>query len=315
MQDILIFTLSFDEHSNVICERLLNENIDILRIDADKLVEDTPKVSFIPGEGILVNGKIINPHKTSILYRRLTHIPINSNFQDKDEKLAIEQWNSFNKGIASILDDSFWVSHPHFIQRASNKPFQLQVAKSLGLKIPKTIITNDIKNIMQNIPPSSICVKTLEQSFWSIENGVQGIYTNRVSSDLLTDDNVKPIPAIWQEYIEKLYEVRVTVVGNKLFTCKIDNQVSSKAKVDWRRYDFKNVPHLSHSLPDEIEVKILELMKVFSLRYAAIDFAVDMNGNYIFLEINPTGQWMWIEELTGLLITEELCNLLKAGKL
>jgi len=117
-------------------------------------------------------------------------------------------------------------------------------------------------------------------------------------------------PILAQEYIEKKLELRITIVGQKMFTCAIHSQDSEQTRIDWRRYDFRNVKHLPYQLPEKIKQKLHKLMKIWNLSFGAIDMILTPEGKYVFLEINPNGQWLWIEQLTEMPISRVIAELL-----
>jgi glutathione synthase/RimK-type ligase-like ATP-grasp enzyme len=110
--------------------------------------------------------------------------------------------------------------------------------------------------------------------------------------------------------VPKRFELRVTVVGEQVFAAEIHSQQTNRTRVDWRRYDLSHTPHLPHALPEHVQVKCVELVRRLGLCYGAIDLILTPDGRYVFLEINPSGQYMWIEERTGLPISEAVANLL-----
>jgi glutathione synthase/RimK-type ligase-like ATP-grasp enzyme len=115
-------------------------------------------------------------------------------------------------------------------------------------------------------------------------------------------------PIILQDYIDKNFEVRYTVVGKEHFVCKIDSQASKIANIDWRRYDLANTPHEIINPPEEIKKKVINLMAEFNLNFGALDFIVSQTDEWHFLELNSMGQFLWIEDLTGLKISESIAN-------
>ncbi|MGI0134661.1 MAG: hypothetical protein ACREBW_06870 [Candidatus Micrarchaeaceae archaeon] len=85
--------------------------------------------------------------------------------------------------------------------------------------------------------------------------------------------------------------------------CKIDSQKSSKSSVDWRRYDVSNTPYEAILPPIDVNAKITKFMRMLNLSFGALDFIVDHNEVWWFLEVNTNGQWLWIEDLSGLEIS------------
>ncbi len=119
---------------------------------------------------------------------------------------------------------------------------------------------------------------------------------------------VKNAPTQIQDYVEKEYELRVTVVGRKVFAVKIDSQLNEVTKVDWRPHTALN-PHSIVVIPDEISEFCRTYIQEQRLLYGAMDFIVDPAGRYVFLENNPSGQYLWLEHETGVPITEALVEL------
>ena len=122
--------------------------------------------------------------------------------------------------------------------------------------------------------------------------------------------NITATPLMAQEYIEKKLELRVTIVGQKVFACAIYSQDSERTKEDWRRYDFDNVRHEQYQLPKEVEAHLMEFMAVCNLTFGAIDMILTPSGRYVFLEINPSGQFGWIEDLTNMPISKAIAETL-----
>jgi hypothetical protein len=141
------------------------------------------------------------------------------------------------------------------------------------------------------------------------------LLTNRVhAQDLIESEGFIPTPSIFQPYVAKEFELRIVVVGKKLFACAIHSQQSVRSREDWRRYDLEHTPHEPYTLPDDIATKLLLLMERLGLVFGSIDMIVTPSGEYIFLEVNPNGQFDWIAKLTGMPIYEHLAAMLIAGK-
>lgn len=103
------------------------------------------------------------------------------------------------------------------------------------------------------------------------------------------------------------------MVGDKVFACEIHSQENQRTIDDWRHYNFddlKDVKHLVHKLPSEVQDKCIRMADHFGLNFATFDLVLTPDGKYVFLEMNPNGQWLWIEDLTGLPISEAITDLL-----
>jgi glutathione synthase/RimK-type ligase-like ATP-grasp enzyme len=113
---------------------------------------------------------------------------------------------------------------------------------------------------------------------------------------------------IYQEFLPKAYDIRVTIVGRKLFAVSIDSQSDPSAVIDWRKTENPLLPHAPIELPAPLQRSLMELMSRLSLAYGAIDLVLTPDGRYIFLEINPNGQWLWIDEMLSLGISHSIAE-------
>ena len=178
--------------------------------------------------------------------------------------------------------------------------------------MPSTLVSNNKNDLIDFAKKcdNNIILKLMKQDIYKCSDGeIKGFYTNRIGVEHLENfSTTEENPIVLQKYIEKDFEVRYTVVGNKHLVCKIDSQKSQKAKNDWRRYDLTKTPHVTITPPCDIKNKVEQLLKELGLEYGAIDFIVTPDNEWIFLEINCFGQWLWIEDLTGLDISGAICS-------
>lgn len=250
----------------------------------------------------------------SIFYRRPKKMEVINT--DKVSKDFIEaETAAFVNWLWKSLD-CFWMSRPHKIRIAESKIDQLRIAPKLGFNIPKTLITNNPDDVVDFYRECSgnIINKTLIKGMIEQDGKTMGIYTHRVEEkhlDLL--DSIRLLPCVFQERIEKKYELRITVVGRQIFAAEIHSQGSQRTRDDWRRYDIENTPHKIHEMPLEVKKRCLDLIEYYDLSYGAIDMIVTPQDEYVFLEINPNGQWLWIERLTNLPISETIADTLIKG--
>lgn len=131
--------------------------------------------------------------------------------------------------------------------------------------------------------------------------------------DLADGVSLKLAPVIYQELVPKRFDIRVTVVHQDLFAVAIDSQKLEAAAIDWRRADTDTLEHYTHTLPSDVAEACLMLMKVLGLNYGAIDLVLTPDDKYLFLEINPNGQWVWMEDRLGLPISEAIATWLFNG--
>ena len=137
------------------------------------------------------------------------------------------------------------------------------------------------------------------------------VYTSAITVNDLSDASVQAAPAIYQERIANEFDVRVTVIGSRVFAARILAQ-RRDGEVDWRALDASRLRYEHYVLPDDIERRFIALVQAFSLSFAALDFIVTPDGEHVFLEINPSGQWGWLESATGHPITDAIVDRLIA---
>lgn len=216
--------------------------------------------------------------------------------------------------------DSTWVPGPWSqLMRAENKMSQLQLAGDIGFDIPPTLVSNspaDFAEFYRECNGDVISKIVHSRAWQSIEEYEPLGYTQVVSKrDSGYAHTIRYCPSIFQARVPKLFELRVTVVGGRVFAAEIHSQQSRRSRDDWRRYELRKTPYRVHDLPNEIEQSCLALVKALGVVFGAIDMIVTPEGRYVFLEINTLGAaWLWIEELTGMPITSAICELLLEAK-
>jgi len=198
----------------------------------------------------------------------------------------------------------------------NNKLYQMMIAAEIGIKVPDTIVTNNPSQLLRFCEQhgGTIAAKLLSGRVFQVEGkkDIQAIYTQVITRDFIAKNKkgVRVAPIMGQEYVQKELELRITFVNGQIFPCAIYSQDCERTKHDWRRYDFKNVRHEPCKITGDLKKKITELMALFGLSYGAIDMIITPKGEYVFLEVNPSGQWGWIEYLTGLPISQAIASTL-----
>ncbi len=223
-------------------------------------------------------------------------------YANKSNKILYE-YLSKNKSVYMLnrFDD---------MSTAGNKILQLDLAKKIGLMTPITTITNNPKNI--KIDDYQMVLKPLSGGNYFSEKGITLLGTKLITQKDI--DNFEPkisnLPQIFQQKINKQFELRITIVGNQVFAVKIHSKKCEEDNIVDTRFVYKELYHTIFDLPQEIHDKLLILMKKLCLDYGAIDMIVDQNSNYYFLEINPNGQWLWLENMTNVPISKSIAEIL-----
>ena len=249
----------------------------------------------------------------SVWYRRPT-LPVLRNVAPRYKKFCIHESITLLNGIWGTLD-AFWVSNPKNIYFSENKLIQLMIASQTGLLIPPTLISNDYGKISKFFERQNrnIIIKPIKNGMLD-ESSI--VFTNTIDSkDLASFKQSAPLPSTYQKNISKKLDIRITIIGRRVFATEIHSQTNKDSIIDWRRAQDVNLPHQRHKIPEDIKKQCISLVKKLGLQFGAIDMILDKNGKYYFLEINPNGQWGWIEKRTGYKLTEALVDLLiKGGK-
>jgi MvdD family ATP-grasp ribosomal peptide maturase len=305
MKKILIITFSTDnECISMVTEALKAKNAEVFRFNSDlypteiqlSINETSDSYKYII---TLPEGEVDTADITAVWYRRLrlAHgLPDNM-----DPQLRTPSVNEARGVFLGYLDslDAFVFDNYRKIRYAAHKQIQLQTARKVGLEIPRTLMTNKPEDVRAFFPTCKHGMITkMLSSFAVYEDDIEKVvFTNLVDEKDLDDlDGLALCPMTFQENIPKKLELRVTVIGNKIFTASIDSQSNIKAKNDWRRDGIGLIDAWEiHQLPLEIETKLLQLMDVFKLNYGAIDMILTPDNRYVFLEINPGGEFFWLE--------------------
>ncbi len=317
---ILILTNTQDGiHTDSVITHLQKLGERHFRLDIDLLSKGETSVSFYCDNDSCffvyetTHGTVDSRSVKSVWYRR----PNNFDFKITDrvqKEFAERELKTFLEGLWQSLTDAFWIRDPISLERSRKKVYQLKVARELGFDIPDTIITNSPSTAKQfmDFQKGRVVFKPLESGFLDY-----GDKSYIVPATIMTDAHkgqlelVRKLPSLFQGFVEKRYDVRVTIVGPEVFAIRIDSQTRPETSVDWRHPNHVGqLPHKVIELPSVVHNKCLTMMSVFGLQFATIDFAVDLSERYVFLEVNPNGQWYWLERLTKAPISVSIAHTL-----
>ena len=228
---------------------------------------------------------------------------------DADHRqFALNEWRSVLDGMTATIGASTRVVNPLEAQRAAAvKPYQLAVAQRVGLRIPDTLITSDPEHAKEFVDRhhGSVIHKAmtalpqafLETRLWQ-------------DDDLSRLDQLPLAPTIFQEFLDGPADIRVTIAGDEQFAALIASS-SSRIGID-SRLDL-DVPARAYDLPPDVCASLGALMRGLGLSFATIDLKVDARGDHHFLEVNPQGQFLYIEILTGQPISAAVARTLVNG--
>ena len=249
----------------------------------------------------------------SIMYRRPSHYRA-----DETLPQQLQTWaeNESDRGFGGILRslDCFWMSDIDAIRAASYKPRQLVLAHRLGFQVPATCITNDpatLRDFYRQHQGQVVC-KALYGGNVPIQEGMWDAIYTYIVPQIAIDQEIERVryqAHQFQSFVDKSYELRVSVVDTQVFAARID---SPEGNTDFRN-QYGELQYSVYQLPNALEEVCVKLVKQLGLSYGAIDIMRSKDGEYYFLEINPAGQYQWIEFATGMPITAAIVDRLMKG--
>jgi len=250
-----------------------------------------------------LEGRIRGEEISAVWWRRPLPVDLAPDAPAGDAAFALRQANAAVVGLWASLP-ARWVNEPWADDAAGHKPRQLAAAVRAGLKIPRTLVTNDperARTFLRGLRTSAV---------WkALHCTAADWYPTRLLAPRTRPDlaPLRNAPAILQAYVPGV-DLRVTAVGDELFSAEIDARKTSSPH-DFRPV-FDQAKVARCDLPDDVAAKLRALLAELGLRYAAIDLRRRADGEHVFLEVNPSGQWLFVEERTGLPITGALAALL-----
>lgn len=316
-----------DYHARAVRERLTYLGEKVVQLDAATLLSkpfsvrvETPRPRTVaidtPAGDLLADVR-------SIWYRRIGMPKIDMTLEPDARWFAHTESVAALMSATQILDERSFAVNPFtaglVTERGAGKLHQLVVAQRRDFAVPRTLATNDpdearefIRSCEHGAVYKPFLAPVVKES--GEKRRRQTLFTNRLDDAALAKlDGVRAAPCLFQEAIEKDYELRVTVIGRKVFATEIRSQETKKGTVDFRRaYDelsYRAVPFL----PISVCHALLEIMEDLGLVFGCVDMIVTPAGDYVFLEVNQQGQWLWLEEKTGQPLLANFCAMLAAG--
>lgn len=310
-RSVLIISTEDDLHAEAVTRILESSDVPVYRISNRHF---PGSIGLAMNHGRECSSIITLPNKKklrdneigSIWWRRPTDYGVDNKFNTySDRQFArlncLHAFEAFITALPCRCMNDIWNQ-----RKAQRKGFQLQVAKECGLRVPDTLITN------QPQLASSFFAKNSRSVFKSLEK------TSKAAAEtcLFTQDDLLRLhtlcyaPAIFQEYIEPGCDLRITIVENDIYAARLSTE-NEYGKIDIRLDMGAKIE--SFELPEDLRRSLLLLMRRLGLAFGAVDMKMDREGNFFFLEVNPAGQWIYIEIETGQPITRAVADWLATG--
>lgn len=289
------------------------------RLDTDLFPTDVQLSAAIDGETqsmqlTSATDSVLMSEVTAIWHRRIRvakAIPESMDAQMRQASVHESRQTLFG---ALAAESTFVLDPVARIRHGEHKQLQLRVARDAGLDVPRTLMSNDPKAVRDFAEScgGEVMGKMLS-SFAIYEDDKENVVftTPMTNADLEHLEELRFCPMTFQERVDKALELRVTIVGERIFAASIDSQAMQRSQTDWRREGLKLAREWkAFDLPDEIQQRVLRVMDTLHLNYGAADLILTPDGRYVFLEVNPAGEFFWLERLGDFPVSEAIADLL-----
>ncbi|WP_436786236.1 ATP-grasp ribosomal peptide maturase [Yinghuangia sp. YIM S10712] len=311
---VLVATEADDQTADMVIDELNRRGVPVVRFNPSDIGGDLAiSASFgscpttAPRQVLRTPSRTADLDTARSLYWRRPTWPAFDHFEEADARFAAAQVRHGLGGTLYALPNCRYVNHPLRNFEAEHKPLQLAVARCLGLTVPPTLVSNDLDEVQRFIATHrNVVYKALR---WTpYQQGATGFttWTEPVTAAEL-DESVTVVPHLFQARVDKIADVRALVIGTRVFAVRIDSGL-----LDWRR-DYSALAYRVVNLPHQVDAALLAYLRHFGLSSGSFDLAVDRDGGYHWLELNPNGQWGWLEDETGLPLAASFADLLEQG--
>ena len=305
--EYLSVSSTIDFSTDLVCYQLMKDNEKFYRLNRDEfckhkiIVDLQRKLMIISIDGEEYEAQFDN--LKGVFFRAPVFLRTQSKAElTVHEQLERNQWSSFLRNLI-IFKNANWINNPVSTYCAENKLFQLCIAEECGLLVPDTFVSNGTDFNLES--SKEYIVKSLDTAlFYDVKNKKEMFtYSNVVTGAELQDYDLTSAPIFIQEFLNPKVDCRVTYVAGTLFPVKI-LQNGQGMYGDWRVRK-EELEYIPFQLPVDVEAAIYKLMKKLNLNFGGIDLAI-VNEKYYFIEVNPTGEWGWLEVKTGMNISETI---------
>ncbi|MEV5719374.1 ATP-grasp ribosomal peptide maturase [Amycolatopsis mediterranei] len=299
---VLVLTEATDTTADLVVKELNSRGASVMRVDTADFPLSLQVSARFDGTW---QGEIRSTDRAvelgdirSVYVRRPTMFKFPKAMTNAEQRFAGREARRGLGGLLLSLPCA-WVNHPSRAADAEYKPYQLQAAAACGLSVPRTVITNAPEHAAEHRAylGSSAVYKALASATVADGNRVAFIPTTEVAASDMADLRVALTAHQFQARVPKVRDVRATVVGSRVFAANVLSP--DGGMIDWRT-NYAALRYEPVNLPAEVEAPLLRLLDRLGLAFAAADFVVTADGQHHFVDLNPGGQWGWIEEATGL---------------
>lgn len=312
-KDILIVTHSGDLHADLVVERLHARGARTFRLDLDQFPAQY-RLDIRQRDGVPAGALHHLPSQAEVSLADIGAVWTRKAGEFRfvsDDALGPQERAFANAETHHILTgtllslDAYWMNHPMASQSAMWKGEQLRRASRMGFRVPQSLATNDgdaVRRFRAECGGDIIFKPLSSPSLGADEVDPADRIVPNLATTLITDahedmlDSVREIPGFFQQYVAKRHEIRVTVIDDRVFAARIESQGDDRTRIDYRDFSAE-IDYSEELLPTEIERLCRALVHDYGLRFGAIDLIFTPGGEYVFLENNPAGQFLFVEQL------------------
>jgi MvdC family ATP-grasp ribosomal peptide maturase len=257
-------------------------------------------------------GKIDTDEIQGVWMRRIWKPRLDEEITGEFRSICIGESQTVLRNSLLLIDHAVWLDPLDHISRASNKLYQLKLAVKHGIQVPDTLISNEAAQAHSFYESKKdIITKMHDQTAYGMGRSAMQMNTYKVEPEHVEGfDSLQYCPMIFQSEIKKACELRVVYAGGKFFVGAIDASQTSQGTTDWRRSGTNETGWTHFELPTDIKEKLTKFMDDLHLSFGAIDLIHTPEGGYVFLEVNPVGEWGMLERDLDLPISKAIANTL-----
>ena len=321
---VLLLTHSADVYTiDLVSEALTRRGARPFRLDTDRfpasvklsshIGNDPAPLHLITDAGVPVSTEEIR----AVWARKLWMPQMDADLDERYREMCVRESVAALEGFLDSLHDARWVNDLQLERAAENKQRQLRLAARAGLRIPRTLVTNDPAAARQFFVETEgrMVTKLLRPLTVSMNASGLFVYTSQVrEEDLAGLESLRHSPMVFQELIPKKRELRVVWVAGETFTGALDATGTSRGQTDWRRAAPEECGWQKAELPVKVSDSLQTLMSELGLVFGAIDLIRTPADEHVFLEVNASGEWGMLERDLGLPIADAIASTLLSDK-
>jgi glutathione synthase/RimK-type ligase-like ATP-grasp enzyme len=297
---VVLLTSRYDLDADLLQVYLNAEGYASIRLNCESFPSEF--LSHLYGDGAVTStlrdeaGRSYPFEPKVVVYRHFHHFSQICNRENGETLLEASQRRQMAENLEEHFCHARWINHPHAVRRCRNRLLQLQLANRSGLVTPNTLITNDRTEAESFVRANdSVIAKAIDHHGVRGDNTLHNFYgrliTGPTEAGFINRDN----PVLLQKYSPKIAEIRAYAIDKTVVAVRIEAKASTKLPVDIHMMPLESYGYSLCELPPAILRGCLELTAALQLTYAAIDFIQLEDQTLVFLEVNPGGDWAWID--------------------